>query len=476
MATIQTGGIGNDKWIGTAQNDVFFALAGNDLCIAGDGNDIVNAGAGIDKVKGGAGDDVLNGGSGDDTLNAGSGNDHVFGGAGDDTIDAGSGDDKVFGGSGDDTIFGGSGNDKIFGGAGDDTIDGGSGVDRVSGGIGNDNIRGGSGNDILQGDDGDDFISGGLGDDRVSGGNGDDTLDWDDGEGNDIMSGGVGRDIIEVNGSVTKGDDFVLGKNSRNAAFFERVGFDGQQFTPGQPGGFNLVVDTSEQFNVFGEEGNDTLVVNDLTNTSVDLIQFTGGEGNDTLNASNTTVRVVADGGAGDDILAGGTGTLTTIVGTNTVTLGDTLTGGVGRDKFEFLTNPFANGTPGQNVNQPDVITDFTIGEDQIVIGGQVTGINALTFQSGNSNQLTGNSNLIVLTDAAGFKNAGLAAQAIADNPNVTAGRGIFVYFNTTLGISRVVFSEDLANKGRFSVLGNLANQTNIANQVNFTAAEFSLA
>jgi Ca2+-binding RTX toxin-like protein len=429
----------DDRFPGTQFDDVYFGMGGNDTLSGLDGNDTCN---------GGRGDDQVSGGNGGDTINGNAGN------------------DKLLGGAGDDTIFAGAGNDKVYGDAGNDTIDTGSGNDKAYGGEGDDNIAGGSGNDTLFGGAGNDFIAGNTGDDRMVGGAGDDILDWDDGDGNDVMSGNDGRDTIEVDGSVARGDNFVLGKNSQGKAFFERIGLDGQPI-----GKFNLTVDTSEVFDVSGEGGNDTFVINDLSGTGVELIQFDGGDGSDSVDARNTGVRLVADGGAGDDVLTGGTGT---IVGANNAVTGDNLTGGAGRDKFQFFSDPFAGGAAGQNVNRPDVITDYEIGVDQLVLGKAASGINAFNFQSGNSGQLTGDSNLIVLTD--GFQAAGQAAAAIANSPNFNGGRGVFVYFNTNLGFSRVVLSEDLGNNGRFTVLGNLTNQTNIANQANFSQADFALA
>jgi Ca2+-binding RTX toxin-like protein len=617
----------SEKWIGTTENDSFFALGGNDVCIAGAGNDLVNGGTGGDEIKGGAGNDNLIGGAGDDDITGDAGNDAINGGAGDDTISGGSGDDTINGGAGNDTLDGGSGRDRIFGGAGDDNLSGGTGNDTLDGGIGNDfvsgnkgddrmsgglgddtldwddgdgndvmsgndgrdtievdgsvtrgdnfvlsklsdnrvffertgldgqpvgkfnltvdtaelfdvsgdigndtftindltgtgieavqfdggegddlveggttNVRlvlnggngndtlnsgsgldtlsgdagddqlsGGDGNDTLDGGDGNDVVVGDKGDDRMIGGLGNDTLDWDDGDGNDVMSGNEGRDTIEVDGSVTRGDNFVLGKTADNRAFFERTGLDGQAV-----GRFNLTVDTAEIFDVSGDVGNDTFIINDVSGTGVELIQFDGGEGNDWVDGRATSTPLVLNGGNGDDVLIGGTGTFSGFVGTIPATLGDTLTGGAGKDKFQFATDPFAGGTPGQNLNRPDVVTDYEIGVDQFVFDKQKFGLNELKFQKGNVAQLTGDSNLLVLEGA--FANAGQAAAAIRDNNNLTAGKGVFVYYNSTLGISRVVHSSDLANGGAFSVQANINNLTSSSFQTQFTSADFSLA
>jgi Ca2+-binding RTX toxin-like protein len=444
-----------DLWNGTSAGDIFSAGAGNDTCIAGAGNDEIDCGAGNDRAQGGNGNDKVNGGGGNDLIDGGRGGDTIVGGAG---------ADRLSGGVGDDDVSGGAGNDRVAGGAGNDTVNGDSGQDRVFGNEGDDSVNGGSGNDFLNGGDGNDFVIGGTGDDRMIGGAGDDTLDWDDGEGNDIMSGNDGRDTIEVDGSPDRGDNFVLGKNTNGNAFFERVGLDGQPI-----GQFNLVVDTAEVFDVSGEGGNDTFVVNDLTGTGVEVVQFDGGVGNDSLDARASSTRVEAVGGEGDDILTGGTGKIVT----PNATLGDTLTGGAGKDKFQFFVDPFSGGTPGQNLNQPDVVTDFEFSTDQFVFSRQQFGINQFNFQKGQVGDLK-DGNLLILEGR--FANAGEAARAIAANDAVKADRGIFVYYNSTLNISRAVFSQNLGSGGPFSVQANMTNLTDAALQANFTSADFALA
>ncbi|WAL60243.1 calcium-binding protein [Thermocoleostomius sinensis] len=411
MVRKQLGTEEHDLWSGTDGANRFVALAGNDRCFGRGGNDVIS------------------------------------GGAGDDTIDGDAGDDRIKGDSGNDTLNGNAGNDRISGGAGDD------------------HLRGGSGNDTLKGGAGNDFMAGDTGDDVMIGGTGNDVLDWDDGDGSDTMLGGLGRDTIEVDGSVTRGDHFVLGRNAAGRAFFERVSLDGQLI-----GQFTLTVSTSEIFDVSGDGGNDTFIINDLTGTGVELVQFSGDDGDDLADGRHSSTPLQLDGGSGNDTLIGGVGTMLAATG---ATLGDTLTGGIGHDQFTFATNPFTGALPGQNVNQPAVITDYEIGIDRIAFDRQAFGLNRLEFQQGNVTQFTGNQNLLVLEGT--FANAGEAAQAIANNDAITANRGVFVYFNRTLGISRVVFSQDLANGGPISVVANLANSTNSGNQALFSANDFSL-
>ncbi|MBE9180073.1 hypothetical protein IQ268_15995 [Oculatella sp. LEGE 06141] len=245
-------------------------------------------------------------------------------------------------------------------------------------------------------------------------------------QGRDALVGGAGNDRLDGDG----GNDVLFGG-----------------------GGNDVLSGGAQRDTLYGEAGDD---------------QLDGGNGNDFL-----------DGGIGIDTLVGGNGN-DQLVGGDGV---DTLTGGAGADKFVYNGDVFANGptvpagqTGIQVLNTPDIITDYTIGEDQFVLDKLDLGLSDLVFQKGQSAQLA-DGNTIVLTD--GFAAAGAAARAIANNNNVQAREGVFVYFNTTLGISRLVYSKDLANGGDISVLANLNNQqgqSGLTNLANFTANDFSLA
>ena len=246
-----------------------------------------------------------------------------------------------------------------------------------------------------------------------------------------VANGKRGNDVMLGRG----GDDRLSGSNGKDTLF----GGDGNDILDGGNNNDTL----------FGEVGNDTLL---------------GGNGDDTL-----------DGGVGTDVLLGGNGN-DTLVGGDGV---DTMTGGAGRDRFVYTGNVFAGGTPtlvpAPNIrvlNQPDLIQDYTIGEDQIGLDGQALGLSSLTFQKGASAQLA-DGNLIVLTNP--FPAAGAAARAIANNPAIKAKEGVFAYFNTTLGLTRIVYSKDLAEGGDISVLANLTSQRVAANMANFSANDFSL-
>ena len=436
-----------DIFKGTRKNDVMLGLAGNDILFGKAGNDILNGGDDSDQLFGGGGDDTLNGGDGNDFL------------------DGGNGVDILIGGNGNDTMLGGNGNDALDGGAGNDTLDG------------------GDGNDTLNGGDGNDTILGEKGDDVMIGGNGNDTLEWDDGDGNDIISGNAGNDTVVVKGAEVKADSVILGKDALNKAFFERVALDG---TPGA-GRFTLTVDTAEAFEVSGLGGNDTFKVNDLSNTGVNLVVFSGGDGDDSFDGSATSTLLQLNGDAGNDTLVGGTGNdvITGGDGNDVITGGDgvdILTGGTGADQFVYAGNVFAGGALTANaggtginaLNKPDVIKDFEISSDRFNLNSKDLGISAINFQKGTSSTLT-NGNILVLTD--GFAAAAGAAKAIAANANITDKEGAFTYFNTALGISRLVYSKDLANGGDISVLANLGDAKTgaLASQASFSANNFSL-
>lgn len=201
-----------------------------------------------------------------------------------------------------------NGNDNILADGANDFINSLAGNDTVNGGGGNDTLIGGDGNDILNGSAGNDEIEGKRGSDTMIGGAGNDSLEWDDGDGSDRISGNAGIDTVDVDGSVTLGDNFVLGQQG-TWAIFDRV-----NLVP-----FKLTVDSVEQFSVSGEGGNDSLDVNNLNNTSVNLVSFFGGAGNDTLDGSDSSTQLIGNGDGGNDLLTGGSAS-------------DTLDGGAGND------------------------------------------------------------------------------------------------------------------------------------------------
>ncbi len=290
---------------------------------------------------------------------------------------------------------------------------------------------------------------------------------------------GTVPDAAAVEAAITEGTQSRGRQNFR--------GFTQDIFIGGAPD--NVANGQSGNNLMFGHEGNDV-----LTGNSANDVLF-GGEGDDVLVGANGQDSLVGDAGndtlmsgVGDSLLVGSTGNDVLIggEGNNTLVGGDgvdTLTGGTGANQFVYEGNVFANGTPalaGQTgikvLNRPDIIKDFKVGEDKFVLDQQDLGLQDLTFQKGNAATIAGDGNLIVLTNP--FAAAGAAARAIANNNTITAKEGAFVYFNSTLGLTRLVYSQDLANGGDISVLANLDNQrgaAGLANVANFNAADFAL-
>ncbi|VVE67449.1 Bifunctional hemolysin/adenylate cyclase [Pandoraea anapnoica] len=144
---------------------------------------------------------------------------------------------------------------------------------------------------------------------------------------------GNGRDVLEDgNGGINTINVAAVSSGSRIDLFAGN----------GTIAGKALTIQNSANFaNVIGGESDDVLIGNDNANVLV------GGQGNDTLN-----------GNGGWDILFGGSGN-------------DTLTGGTGPD---FFVVEHASGSN-------DTITDFSVGEDRIVLSALGTDIfTRLTF------------------------------------------------------------------------------------------------
>src|SRR6478736_9329654 len=135
------------------------------------------------------------------------------------------------------------------------------------------NIDAGSGDDSISTGEGADLIAGGGGNDTMNGGNGDDTLVWNNGDGSDVMNGDAGDDRIEDN--LGAGDDVSTLKNENGRVRYDRT----------SAGAFSLSVATAESFELNTLGGNDSLAT-----------------------APDVTLPIIANGGAGNDLLQGGGG------------------------------------------------------------------------------------------------------------------------------------------------------------------------
>lgn len=232
----------------------------------------------------------------------------------DDVISGNADDNLVLGRGGSDVILGLAGDDNLNGGAGDDSVDGGDGDDVVYGEAGNDTLTGGAGKDIfvLQPEDMVDVITDfDLVDDMLSvvayGLAFDDFTLTQSGADTEIrVEDKVIAVILGVNAGDLKEDHFEVAE----LATFDPIpqGTDGDDLLDAR----GLIrPDDEAGVAMSGLGGNDTLI---------------GADGDDTLS-----------GNAGENVLAGGAG-----------------------------ADVFAHAVDGGN----DVITDFVLGQDLLVIDG----------------------------------------------------------------------------------------------------------
>ncbi len=202
-------------------------------------------------------------------------NDRIFGSFGDDDINAKDGNDIVLALSGDDKIAAGLGNDLIFGGSGNDIIQGDDGSDK---------LFGGSGNDIIAGNKGDDIMLGGRGNDQ---------LVWNNGDGSDLINGGKGYDVQQVNfdtdlvNNDLQNDDVAEFSVTDDGIQFARIELNGQT----ERGLFQLDIRNTEvQETNFGGGADTAVITGDvLKQITLDL---DGGDGVDTLDLSQAAKAV----------------------------------------------------------------------------------------------------------------------------------------------------------------------------------------
>ena len=210
------------------------------------------------------------------------------------------------------------GHDTLMADDGDNWVNGNQGNDMMEVRAGNDTVYGGQDNDTVFGSAGNDWINGNLGQDFLNGGEDADTLFG--GQNGDILQGGSGNDELFGNA----GDDRMEGNDGNDLLH----GGKGNDTGSGGLGDDTIYGDTGDDL-IDGNAGNDLL---------------NGGQGNDTLDGGSGNDELIGD--VGDDLLFGAGGA-------------DTLTGGAGQDQFVL--------TP---TSGSDLITDFTDGEDLIVLDG----------------------------------------------------------------------------------------------------------
>jgi hypothetical protein len=131
---------------------------------------------------------------------------------------------------------------------------------------------------------------------------------------------------------------------------------------------------------------------------------------------------------------------------------------------FTFNSDPFAGSdaltTPGRQIVGDEIFIDFDIASDVFAFNPAVFGAGDLILFVNDlvENLPDSGENVIVLQTAPIPFNAGLAANAIADQIT-SPGAGFFIYFNSGLGLPRLVYSTDLSdNTADLKILARMEN------------------
>lgn len=152
-----------------------------------------------------------------------------------------------------------------------------------------------------------------------------------------------------------------------------------------------------------------------------------------------------------------------------------------GIDPFEG-TN--VKNTPGRQVVGGEFFISFFTATDSFLFNGAAFGMSELNFASGAAGAIPFNANVVVLQTLDNDNNpltpfgAGNAADLIAAQVTVH-GPGVFLYFNSSLNLVRLVYSTDLAsNQADLRILARLLNfngQTGVNGLATFSAGNFAL-
>jgi len=164
----------------------------------------------------------------------------------------------------------------------------------------------------------------------------------------DSFDGGIGSDTLNL----TDGNDVLFLDDPVTSSLSNSARLSGIEVINGGLG--NDIIDLSSLNYEYGDvilnggDGDDIL----WSNSGDDILN--GGAGNDNLQAG--TGNDILNGDEGDDVLKGHDGDETLIGGSGA----DILTGGFGFDSFNFIA------LDESTINQSDLITDFTQGDDSI--------------------------------------------------------------------------------------------------------------
>lgn len=430
---ILDGGDGNDSLYGGTGNDLMRGGSGDDVLSGNSGINTMSGGAGNDTYYYvGTGDSVNeNTGEGTDTIHTSVS--YTLGANIENLVLTGSAvegggnglNNRITGNQYNNRLYGYAGNDYLEGGTGDDTLDGGTGTDTLIGGIGNDiyyvdrnfdvvsenvsegidtvfalnsytlseNIEnltltgtayagyGNAFNNYIKGSDQNNYLEGRGGVDTLDGGKGDDMYQVYDADdlilefeysGIDTIYSDIDYTLpahvenLSIHNSSSAisaiGNDLnneIIGNSLNNIL----IGNAGNDMLNGSMGADTLIGGQGDDIYYVGDERQSLDVIFEKTNEGDDTVRayadYTLDENVENLELIDLSSVSAALKGYGnnqnnritgnnlDNILNGGDGS-------------DTLTGGAGADQFELGAWNIGN----------DTFTDFTSGQDKIVLSG----------------------------------------------------------------------------------------------------------
>ncbi|MBO52144.1 MAG: hypothetical protein CMJ69_15365 [Planctomycetaceae bacterium] len=294
-----------------------------------------------------------------------------------------------------DTLIGNSGNDVIRGALGDDLLVGNGGRDLMNAGGGDDRLFGGGSRDTLGGGSGDDFLNGQGGVDTVDGDDDNDTLVWQVGAGSDSFSGTEGFDELVIQGNSANNRLTVSESVSGNV----RISDNTYQVT---------AASSVTQVTINAGPGNDRVTIEDVNGASGILLAVNGENGGDTIDASGADlgdVRLLVQGGDGNDVITGSDGddvlrgndgndTVDGGAGDDTINGGanhDSLSGGDDDDRIDGgADNDTIAGGAGDDLLQGEDGNDSLVGDDgdDTLVGGD--GDDAINGSAGDDSALGG--------------------------------------------------------------------------------------
>ncbi|MBC8353053.1 MAG: hypothetical protein H8E66_13740, partial [Planctomycetes bacterium] len=271
------------------------------------------------------------------------------------------------------------------GGEGDDVLRGGSGPDTIDGGPGDDQLFGMGDADLLRAGDGNDVILGGFGADRVFGGAGSDLMVWNPGDGSDVVEGEDGLDVLQLSGGNVP-DEFTLSASVARLQLDRVSGAASEGVDAAGIEQVDLNISTAFGTNVTDLAGADMFVVNDLSQTEVEILNLGLGLSDNEpdevkLNGRSTADTVAITGGAAINV--GGLAYDINITG-----------GAANEDSLTFNSNG-----GDDTIDVADLSGSFSV-DDVVIDGGQghdtITGFGNLRGNVGND-VLTGDASSQIL-------------------------------------------------------------------------------